>query len=73
MLGYVRINPEERETMTTYTADEGLTAPAAVDWSGRTNGPKNQGNCGSCWSFSAVGAMEGWHAAKTGGNVNLSE
>jgi len=51
------------------------TAPTAWDW--RTRGAitpvKNQGQCGSCWSFSATGAIEAAWFIKHNQLISLSE
>jgi len=51
------------------------TAPDAVDWrqQGAVNGVKNQGQCGSCWAFSAVCALEGQVAINQGSLPDCAE
>jgi C1A family cysteine protease len=47
----------------------------SIDWraKGAVNPVQNQGQCGSCWSFSAVGALEGAYAISTGNLLKFSE
>lgn len=49
--------------------------PASIDWTtkGAVTPVKDQGQCGSCWSFSTTGALEGAFAIKTGTLVSFSE
>ncbi|WOL04427.1 vignain [Canna indica] len=71
----VRHRRSRRGTAGSFMYESVRGLPASVDWreKGAVTAVKNQGQCGSCWAFSTVVAVEGINQIKTEKLISLSE
>jgi cathepsin L len=54
---------------------ENVALPPSVDWreKGVLTAVKDQGECGSCWTFATAESVEAYYALATGNLLDLSE
>ncbi|KZV18481.1 hypothetical protein F511_20123 [Dorcoceras hygrometricum] len=64
-----------KKSFTSFRYEGVKDVPESIDWreKGAVTGVKDQGQCGSCWAFSTVAAMEGVNQISTSKLISLSE
>ena len=75
MKGYVRMPRNGVVKVANITDDMRAALPVSLDWStsGATTPVKDQGQCGSCWAYSATEGIESGFFMATGTLTQLSE
>lgn len=73
--GFVRQPRNAAVSVAAITDEMRASAPATLDWSaqGATTAVKDQGDCGSCWAYSATEGIEAGVFMATGELIQLSE
>ena len=69
-------NCSATNAFTLHEEERANAIPDSYEWNnfGMVSPVKNQGRCGSCWTFSTVGAMEShWNILGKGKNITFSE
>ena len=58
---------ESQFELTELETPSGDFLAGSVDWRDDMNPVRDQGNCGSCWSFATIATVEGRWSVKRGG------